>query len=151
MRISNLAILASVAAGSLMALPALVPAAWAVQDQPVTINGLETVCTGVGSAADNPAWSAYPVKLTFANAAGEYEAAEHVAILQDGRPVAETDCDAPWLLIKAPPGRYQINASLPGGDRIAHADFTMRNGGQQTVNLAFPGVKQTANSIPAGQ
>ncbi len=67
MRISNLAIVLSVAAGSALALPALTGAALAVQDQPVTIGGVETVCTGVGSAKDNPAWSGYPVKLVFAN------------------------------------------------------------------------------------
>src|ERR1700691_2121874 len=96
MRISMIAILVSVAAGTLMALPAL-----AVQDQPATQNGVETVCTGVGSAKDNPAWSGYPVKLTFSNMAGENEATEHVSITQNGQPVVETDCDAPWLLIKA--------------------------------------------------
>ena len=35
------------------------------------IGGVKTVRTGVGSAKDNPAWSAYPVKLVFANAAGK--------------------------------------------------------------------------------
>src|ERR1700749_2332775 len=87
MRMSMLAILVSVGAGSLMALPAL-----AVQDQPTTQNGVETVCTGVGSAKDNPAWSGYPVKLTFSNMSGENEAMEHVSITQGGKAVLETDC-----------------------------------------------------------
>ena len=82
MRMSMLAILVSVGAGSLMALPAL-----AVQDQPTTQNGVETVCTGVGSAKDNPAWSGYPVKLTFSNMSGENEAMEHVSITQGGKAV----------------------------------------------------------------
>jgi hypothetical protein len=146
MRISSLAILVSVAAGSLMALPAL-QNAWAVQDQPVTINGVETVCTGVGSAKDNPAWNGYPVKLTFSNQAGENEAQEHVTISQGGRPVMDTDCDAPWLLIKAPAGHYRVDASLPGTGRMARADFS--TGGkdpQQTVNLAFPGGSQAGQA-----
>src|ERR1700761_6396776 len=104
MRISCLSIFIAVAAGSLTALPALVQNAWAVQDQPVTINGMESVCTGVGSAKDNPAWGSYPVKLTFSNLAGENEAAEHVSITQGGRAVMDTDCDAPWLLIRGPAG-----------------------------------------------
>ena len=136
MRISMFAIMISVAAGSLMALPAL-----AVQDQPATQNGVETVCTGVGSAKDNPAWGGYPVKLTFSNMAGENEATEHVSITQNGQPVVETDCDAPWLLIKAPAGRYNVTASLPGnnGTRMAKAAFTTGGSAtQQTVNLAFP-------------
>jgi hypothetical protein len=147
--ISSLAVLVSVGAGSLMAVPAF-NAAWAVQDQPVTIGGVDSVCTGVGSAKDNPAWAAFPIKLTFSNLAGENEAAEHIAISQGGKPVMETDCDAPWLLIKAPPGHYEVNASLPGSPRTASASFTTGGkGGQQTVNLAFPGAKQAVNSMPA--
>ena len=134
MRISTLAIMISTAAGSLLDLPAL-----AVQDQPVTIGGVESVCTGVGSAKDNPAWGGYPVKLTFSNLAGENEAAEHVAVMQGGKTVMETDCDAPWLLIKAPAGHYDVHASLPGSARTASASFSTGGGGQQTVNLAFPG------------
>lgn len=152
MRISTFAIMASVAAGTLMALPALINAAWAVQDQPVTTGGIESVCTGVGSAKDNPAWKDYPIKLTFSNLAGENEAAEHVAITQGGKPVMETDCDAPWLLIKAPAGHYDVSASLPGnnGTRMAKAAFsTGGSTGQKTVNLAFPGAKQAANAMPA--
>ena len=153
MRISKFAITISVAAGSLMALPALTNTAWAVQDQPVTVGGVESVCTGVGSAKDNPAWGGYPVKLTFSNMAGENEASEHVSITQNGKPVVETDCDAPWLLIKAPAGQYKVNASLPGSTRTTSADFsTSGSGGQKTVNLAFPGGRdQATNSFSAGQ
>jgi hypothetical protein len=152
MRISTFAVTIAVAAGSLMTVPALINSAYAVQDQPVTIGGVETVCTGVGSAKDNPAWKDYPIKLTFSNMAGENEAAEHVAISQGGKPVMETDCDAPWLLIKAPAGHYDVHASLPSdsGNRTASAAFsTSGSGGQQTVNVAFPGAKQAANSMPA--
>ena len=150
MRMSSFAVITSVAAGTLMALPALIDKAWAVQDQPVTIGGVEFVCTGVGSAKDNPDWKGYPIKLTFSNLAGENEAAEHVAITKGGKIVMETDCDAPWLLIRAPAGRYDVNASLPGGNRFAKAAFsTGGSGGQQTVNLAFPDPKQAANATAA--
>ena len=146
MRISSLAVVVSVAAGVAMAWPA-----FAVQDQPVTINGVESVCTGVGSAKDNPAWSGYPVKLTFNNIAGENEAQEHITITSGGQTVMETDCDAPWLLIKAPAGHYDVHASLPGG-RTASASFsTSGSGSQQAVNLAFPTAKTGQNSLPAGQ
>ena len=67
MRISSIAIALSVTIGPAFLLPLLITAAQAVQDQPAMIGGVETVCTGVGSAKDNPAWSAYPVKLVFAN------------------------------------------------------------------------------------
>ena len=102
---------------------------------------MESVCTGVGSAKDNPAWSGYPVKLTFSNMAGENEAAEHVAITQGGKTVMETDCDAPWLLIKAPAGHYDVNASLPGnsGTRMAKRRFLDRRQRRPADRqLAFP-------------
>jgi hypothetical protein len=153
MRMSSFAITLCVAAGTLMALPALMNNAWAVQDQPVTIGGVESVCTGVGSAKDNPDWKNYPVKLTFSNMAGENEASEHIAITQGGKPVMETDCDAPWLLLKAPAGRYNVSASLPGnnGSRTASATFsTGGSGSQQTVNLAFAVGKTAPNSMPSG-
>src|SRR5947209_6521160 len=140
MAMSKLAIVLSVAGGSLMALPAIVPPALAVQDQPVTIGGMETVCTGVGSAKDNPAWSGYPVKLVFANTAGEDLASVHVAISQGSRVVMETDCDAPWLLVKAPAGTYAVKASVD--TRTASGTFTGTAGPQKTITLMFP--KQAA-------
>jgi len=110
--------------------------AWAVQDQPVTIGGIESVCTGVGSAKDNPAWSAYPVKLVFATNAGEDLAQVHVAVTQKGKPVMETDCDAPWLLVKAPAGVYGVKATV--GPLAATGTFSATSGPQKTVTLAFP-------------
>lgn len=137
MRISSFAIAISVAAGSALALPALTQAALAVQDQPVTIGGVETVCTGVGSAKDNPAWSGYPVKLVFANPKGEDLAQEHISVMQGGKPVVETDCDAPWVLMKLPAGEYSVAASV--GARTGNASFsTSGQGGQKTVTITMP-------------
>jgi hypothetical protein len=137
MRISSLAIALVVTLGPAFVLPLLSGAAQAVQDQPITIGGVETVCTGVGSAKDNPAWSAYPVKLVFANPAGENLAAVHVAVSQGGRAMVETDCDAPWLLLKLPAGNYAATATLAGsaGPRTGKANFATRGGAQQTVNV----------------
>jgi hypothetical protein len=144
MRISSFAIAISVAAGTALALP-LTNAALAVQDQPVTIGGVETVCTGVGSAKDNPAWDAYPVKLVFANPSGEDLAQEHVAVMQGGRPVVETDCDAPWVLLKLPAGEYSVAASI--GTRTGNASFSTSGQGQKTVTITMPpGSKSTASA-----
>ncbi len=142
MPMSKLALGISLAAGTALAWPALVAPVQAVQDQPVTIGGVESVCTGVGSAKDNPAWSGYPVKLVFANTAGEDLAQVHVAITQGNRTVMETDCDAPWLLIKAPSGSYGVRATV--GARTATANFSAAGSGQKTVTLMFP--KQSASA-----
>jgi hypothetical protein len=137
----NLALLAF----SLGAVAATSGAALAVQDTPTNINGVETVCTGVGSAKDDPRWNAYPVKLVFANTVGEDMAMEHVTLIQGGRAVMATECDAPWLLIKAPAGNYDVTATVNGqaGTRIAKGNFSTSNtGAQKTVTLDFPTVRQ---------
>ncbi len=77
--------------------------ALAVQDTPTMINGVETVCTGVGSAKDDPRWSAYPVKIVLATTGGANLASAHVSIAKGGKEIAGLDCDAPWVLIKLPP------------------------------------------------
>lgn len=139
MRISGFTIALSVAAGSAMALPALTGQALAVQDQPVMVGGVETVCTGVGSAKDNPAWGAYPVKLVFADPKGQDLAEEHVAVTQDGQAIVETDCDAPWVLMKLPAGTYHVAATLPGASgRSGSASFSVGGSGQKTVNMIMP-------------
>lgn len=140
MRISAIAIAFAVAAGPALIMPLLTSAAQAVQDQPVVIGGVETVCTGVGSAKDNPAWSAYPVKMVFANQAGEDLAQIHVAVMQGGKPVVETDCDAPWVLMKLPAGSYNVSATVPGqaGIRMGKASFSTKGGAQQTVTVMLP-------------
>lgn len=138
------AIAISLLLGSAMAWPAFVAPlfiapAFAVQDQPVTIGGIESVCTGVGSAKDNPAWNDYPVKLVFADAAGQDLAQVHVVVTRAGQPVMETDCDAPWLLLKAPAGDYSVTATIPGAaSRTATAQFSGAGSGQKTVTLTFP-------------
>src|SRR5215469_11641166 len=136
MRISALAIAFTIAAGPALLMPLLINTAQAVQDQPVMIGGVETVCTGVGSAKDNPAWSAYPVKLVFANPAGEDLAQVHVTVMQSGKPVVETDCDAPWVLMKLPPGSYNVSASI--GASMGKASFSTKGGAQQTVTVMLP-------------
>src|SRR6266576_4090965 len=86
----------------------------AVQDTPTTINGVETVCTGVGSAKDDPRWSAYPVKIVLATTGGANLANAHVSLSKDGKEVAGLDCDAPWILFKPPAGSYTATATLVG-------------------------------------
>jgi hypothetical protein len=111
----------------------------AVQDMPTTINGVETVCTGVGSAKDDPRWAAYPVKIVLATSGGANLANAHVSLSKNGQEVAGLDCDAPWILFKPPAGNYTATAGLIGGTRTAHANFsTSGSGAQKEVTLVFP-------------
>lgn len=117
------------------------PAFAVAPDTPTTIDGVKAVCTGVGESRNDPRWSAYPVKLVFANRKGQYTAGEKIDITKNGQTVIQTSCDAPWLLLKPGAGNYRVTATLagPGGVRHAGADFAAKSGGpQKTVTLDFP-------------
>ena len=113
--------------------------AQAVQDTPVTINGVETVCTGVGSAKDDPRWSAYPVKIVLATADGANLANAHVSLSRGGQEVAGLDCDAPWILFKPAAGKYTATATLIGGSgRSRSVNFTTSGkGAQKEITIMF--------------
>src|SRR6201994_153922 len=117
----------------------------AVQDTPVNINGVEAVCTGVGSAKDNPAWKAYPVKVVVATSGGADLANAHVTLSQGGKELAGLDCDAPWVLFKAPAGSYTATAAMIGGSGASHStNFSTSGSGQKEVTIMFPRPSQPA-------
>ena len=111
--------------------------ALAVQDTPTSINGVETVCTGVGSAKDDPRWKAYPVKIVLATTGGADLANAHITLAKGGQTLVETDCDAPWVLFKAPPGQYTATATLIGGSGQSHSASVTSGAGQKEVNILF--------------
>src|SRR3954465_3328257 len=93
--------------------------ALAVQDTPTTINGVEAVCTGVGSSKDDPRWRAYPVKIVLATTGGANLANAHVSLGKGGREIAALDCDAPWILLRPASGSYSATATLIGGSGLS--------------------------------
>ena len=117
--------------------------ALAEQDTPTNINGVEVVCTGVGSAKDDPRWSAYPVKIVLATSGGANLANAHVSIAKGGKEVVGLDCDAPWVLARTAPGGYSATATLIGGSGMSRTvNFTAPSSGQKEVTVTFP--------VPAG-
>jgi len=125
--------------------------ALAVQDTPTSINGVETVCTGVGSAKDDPRWKAYPVKIVLATTGGADLANAHITLTKGGQPVVEIDCDAPWVLFKAPAGQYSATASLIGGSgQSRSASFSISGSGQKEVTILFK-APSGPPSVPATQ
>ena len=81
----RLFLMAATAAGFALTTFMMAEEAVAVQDTPTTINGIETVCTGVGSAKDDPRWSAYPVKIVLATTGGANLANAHVSLRRTAR------------------------------------------------------------------
>jgi hypothetical protein len=127
-------------------LAAAATAAFAAQDVPFSANGVTAVCTGVGSAKDNPEWPSYPVKIVLANAAGQNLAAAHFTVASGGRTLLETDCDAPWLLLKAPAGQYTATAAIDGRPSRSASFSTGGGGPQKTLTISFPGGQKAAQA-----
>ena len=124
--------------------------ALAVQDTPSNINGVDTVCTGVGSAKDDPRWKAYPVKIVLATAGGADLANAHITLAKGGQTLVETDGDAPWVLFKAPPGQYTATATLIGGSGQSHSASFTSGSAQKEVTIVFK-APSGPPSVPAAQ
>jgi hypothetical protein len=133
------------AAVTLMATQAL-----AMQDTPTSINGVDTVCTGVGSAKDDPRWKAYPVKIVLATTGGADLANAHITLAKGGQTLVETDCDAPWFLFKAPPGQYTATATLIGGSGQSHSASFTSGTAQKEITILFK-APSGPPSVPATQ
>jgi hypothetical protein len=105
-------------------------------DTPVSFGGLQTVCTGVGSAKGDPQWSAYPIRIEFSNGGAQYLSGAHVTL--SGAGSADLNCAGPWVLVKGTPGAYHVRASINGSSaRPATAAFSLRDGPQKRIVLRF--------------
>lgn len=109
-------------------------------DAETSVNGVPVACTGIGQVRDDPRWLAYPVRVEFSDGRNAYLAGEVVQVrAKDGRPLLNAECDAPWLLLKLPPGRYTVEARIPGSSaRPRSAQVTPPAHGQIRVVLQFP-------------
>ena len=108
-------------------------------DTPVSFGGLQTVCTGVGSAKDDPQWAAYPIRIEFSNGGAQYLSGAHVILSDGGKPVADLNCAGPWVLVKGAPGAYEVTATINGSTaKATTAKFSLGTGAQKRVVLRFP-------------
>jgi len=109
-------------------------------DNPATINGIETVCTGIGSAQEDPRWKTYPVRVEFSNGGAQYLAGAHVTLSSGGKPLVSFDCSGSWVLFRLKPGTYTVSATLTeqqsSGERSA--TFSPPASGQKRVVIQFP-------------
>ncbi len=112
-------------------------------DTPVPMDGIETVCTGIGSAKDDPRWQQYPVRVEFSNGSAQYLAGAHVILTGGGRKLAAFDCLGSWVLFQLPKGSYKVTATLTGqpNGSARSATFTTEGAGpQKRVEVQFPKV-----------
>jgi len=113
-------------------------------DQPIGIDGITTVCTGIGDEAQNdPRWKAYPIRVEFSNGGSQYLSGAHVELKDDGgKLLAALDCSGAWVLFQLPAGNYKVSATLlhHPAEPARSARFSPPVGRQQRVVLEFKGV-----------
>ena len=108
-------------------------------DRPVQMNGLETVCTGIGESKDDPRWKDYPIRIEFSNGGAQYLSGAAVKISHGANPVVSFDCPGAWVLLKGAPGDYRVDASIDGSQaKPVSAPFKMGDGAQKRIVLRFP-------------
>ena len=113
---------------------------YAAMDNPITINGVDTVCTGVGDEAQHdPRWLAFPIRIEFSNGGAQYLSGAHVVLSSGGKTLAALDCAGPWVLFQVGPGTYKVTATLTGdqGGGTTTASFSPPAKGQKRVVLDF--------------
>lgn len=108
-------------------------------DTPVQMNGLETVCTGVGETKDDPKWLSYPVRIEFSNGGAQYLSGATVRISHGGDTVGSLDCPGAWVLLRGAPGEYSVDVTIDNSSaKPVNASFHMGSGPQKRIVLRFP-------------
>jgi len=125
-------------AALLFAIPALARPDKLSTNAPTSIDGVETVCTGIGySQEHDPRWMAYPLRVEVVGKGGQWLADADITLSNGKTQVLDVHCGAPWLLAKVPPGRYEITGSIPRGSRASVMAYVSATGQARAI-LRFP-------------
>jgi len=110
-------------------------------DSPVSMRSMEAVCTGIGADARNdPRWPSYPLRIELVGRAGEYLGAAEVSLSQNSEAIIGVRCSGPWLLLRLPPGNYDVTASVENVSKSGRVTVPMT--GQGRLVLRFPELGQ---------
>lgn len=110
-------------------------------DSPVSMRAMEAVCTGIGAdARNNPRWSTYPLRIDLVGRAGEYLGQAEVTVSQNDEAIIGVQCGGPWLLVRLPPGMYDVTAVVQNVSKIGRV--TVPATGQGRLVLRFPELGQ---------
>jgi hypothetical protein len=106
-------------------------------DSPVSMRAMEAVCTGIGADARNdPRWPTYPLRIELVGRAGEYLGQAEVTLTQNGEAIMSVRCGGPWLLVRLPPGAYDVTAVVENVSKTGRANVPAT--GQGRLILRFP-------------
>jgi hypothetical protein len=110
-------------------------------DSPVSMRQMEAVCTGIGADARNdPRWPTYPLRIELVGRAGEYLGQASVTLTQNNEAVISVRCGGPWLLMRLPPGAYDVSAEVENVTKTGRV--TVPATGQGRIVLRFPELGQ---------
>jgi len=101
-------------------------------------DGVEYLNGGAGEearAAIDAQRGAFPLRLVFSMANGEYVVADHVDVTGVSGKVLGVDHAGPMLLVKLPPGDYTVDASYSGRSEQRKVRVARET---TTVNLRWP-------------
>jgi hypothetical protein len=113
------------------------------QPEPKTENGVTYLCGGVGldeSASMKQQAGNYDLMLTFAARDGSYLADANVDIADArGRPVLQTTCGAPILLVDLPKGgTYRIRSEIAGYTQTKTVNVQNKKGSAKSLVMVWP-------------
>jgi hypothetical protein len=110
-------------------------------DSPVSMRAMEAVCTGIGADARNdPRWPTYPLRIELVGRAGEYLGEAQVSLNRGDEAIMSVRCGGPWLLVRLPPGMYDVTAVVENVTKMARA--TVPPTGQGRLVIRFPELGQ---------
>jgi hypothetical protein len=110
-------------------------------DSPVSMRAMEAVCTGIGAdARSDPRWPTYPLRIDLVGRAGEYLGQAEVTLSQNDEAIIGVRCGGPWLLLRLPPGAYDVTAVVENVSKMGRV--TVPATGQGRLVLRFPELGQ---------
>ena len=109
-------------------------------DTPMSMRAIEAVCTGVTlDTREDPRWAAYPLRIEFVGAGGEYLADAQVTLSKGDEALAAVNCSGPWVLFRVMPGAYGISAEIGGVTKTSRVNVGAT--GQARVVFRFTDAK----------
>jgi hypothetical protein len=103
-------------------------------------NGVKYACAGVGKASrSDPRWAAFPVRLEFAAANGDFLGDPAVTVSDaSGKQVFQAQCNGPWVLIELPAGSYKVHATGQKGQYAKDFEIAIKPGSQTKKTIRLP-------------
>ena len=119
-------------------------------DTPTVVNGVEAVCTGIGSTARaDPRWGEYPLKVEAVGRGGQYLGAVTMVVAQDGEEVVTVSCGGPWILFRLAPGSYVVSAMTDALSSSGRVNVPAQGQGRLILRFSEAGGALSPEHVPS--